>query len=179
MGYTYRAMAGVLSIACVFLSAVVVASDLNIDYSHTVKGSGTVVTDYRLGDEESSEAVGSVRGTGDVSDEYALSLNSSSLLTIENNFVLTKKPEPELPEPAPSYPKWPGSPGVFRLTGTKWAETVELTGPEKENASEESPVTKAQAPVSVTDASNPAALKINDSWANENVTDRKSLKVEL
>jgi hypothetical protein len=179
MEYTYRAIAGVLSVACVFLIAVAVASDLNIDYSHTVKGSGTVVTDYRMGDEESSEATGSVRGTGDVSDEYALSMNGSSLLTVENNFVLTKNPEPELPEPAKSYPSWPESPVEFRLTGTKWAEAVELSGPEEKNASEDASEPKAQAPVSVTDASSLTALKINSSWSDENTTDKRSLKAEL
>lgn len=105
-------------------------SDMDIDYSHTVAGSGTILTDYRMGTDASSEASGAIRGTGDVVNNYFFSTNNSTLFTVEDQFQLSKKPEQSaakvVRESRPKYPKWPGKPGSFRLTGTRWAGNMDV-----------------------------------------------------
>lgn len=123
-----------LSLAVFFLLGAAAAqsgSDLNIDYSHSVTGTGTILTDYQMGTDASSEASGAIRGTGDVVNNYFFSTNNSTLFTVEDQFQLSKKPEQtaagKVKASRPKYPKWPGKAGNFRLTGTKWAGNVEVT----------------------------------------------------
>jgi|GEM_PF-321383 len=123
----------ILSLAVFLLLGTAAAqsgSDLKIDYSHTVIGTGTILTDYQMGTDASSEASGAIRGTGDVVNNYFFSTNNSTLFTVEDQFQLSKKPEQsaarKVKTSRPKYPKWPGKAGSFRLTGTKWAENIEV-----------------------------------------------------
>jgi hypothetical protein len=123
----------ILSLAMLILPGIAAAqsgSDLNIDYSHTVTGRGTILTDYQMGTDTSSEASGAIRGTGDVVNNYFFSTNNSSLFTVEDQFQLSKNPEDSAASKVrisrPKYPSWPGKAGSFRLTGTKWAGNVEV-----------------------------------------------------
>ncbi|HWQ20811.1 MAG TPA: hypothetical protein VN455_13600, partial [Methanotrichaceae archaeon] len=123
----------VLSLAVFLLLGAAAAqsgSDLNIDYSHSVTGTGTILTDYQMGTDASSEASGAIRGTGDVVNNYFFSTNNSTLFTVEDQFQLSKKPEQSAARTVktsrPKYPQWPGKAGSFRLTGTKWAGNIEV-----------------------------------------------------
>jgi hypothetical protein len=111
----------------VSLFASTACAKVDIDYSHNVAGNGTVVTDYRVGDIETSVASGAIRGTGNVVSSYSISTNNSSDLMVEDRFVLTKTTEKATTMSVPpSFPPWPGKPGHFKLTGKSWAENVEI-----------------------------------------------------
>lgn len=100
---------------------------VDIDYSHNVAGNGTVITDYMVGDQETSMASGAIRGTGNVINSYSISTNNSSDLRIEDRFVLTKTTEKATTMSiAPTLPPWPEKPGTFKLIGRSWAESIEL-----------------------------------------------------
>ena len=100
---------------------------VDIDYSHNVAGNGTVITDYKVGDQETSVASGAIRGTGNVVSSYSFSTNNSSDLRIEDRFVLTKTTKKAtIMSVTPSFPLWPGKPGSFRLIGKSWAENIEI-----------------------------------------------------
>ena len=100
---------------------------VDIDYSHNVAGNGTVITDYKVGDQDTSVASGAIRGTGNVVSSYSFSTNNSSDLRIEDRFVLTKTTEKATTMSVPpSFPPWPGKPGSFRLIGKSWAENIEI-----------------------------------------------------
>jgi hypothetical protein len=107
-----------LSIAC---------SKVDIDYSHDVAGTGTVMTDYRMGDRQTSEAFGAVRGTGDVIDNYFFSTNNSSEIKVEDRFVLTKTAERAVAMSIkPIFPPWPGEHGSYKLFGKIWAKNIKI-----------------------------------------------------
>ena len=100
---------------------------VDIDYSHNVAGNGTVITDYRMGDQETSVASGAIRGTGNVINSYSFSTNNSSDLRIEDRFVLTKTADKATTmSVTPSFPPWPGDPGSFKLIGKRWAKNIEI-----------------------------------------------------
>jgi hypothetical protein len=102
-------------------------ANVDVDYSHNVAGNGTVITDYRMGDQESSVASGAIRGTGNVFNSYSFSTNNSSDFRIEDRFVLTKTTEKAVTmSVVPSFPPWPGKPGSFKLIGKSWAENIEI-----------------------------------------------------
>lgn len=114
-----------LILICLFASTAYAKVD--IDYSHNVAGNGTVITDYIVGDQETSVASGAIRGTGNVINSYSFSTNNSSELRIEDRFVLTKTTEKATTMSAvPIFPPWPGKPGSFKLIGISWAESVEI-----------------------------------------------------
>jgi hypothetical protein len=112
---------------------------VDIDYSHNVAGNGTIITDYKMGDQETSVASGAIRGSGNVINSYSFSTNNSSDMRVEDRFVLTKTNEKETTmSVAPRLPPWPGKPGRFKLTGKNWAENIEiglLGGPRNNNIS--------------------------------------------
>lgn len=118
-----------LALAFLVSFALTAASEVNIDYSHNVKGTGTVMTDYQMGDKQGTEASGKVRGTGDVMDKYLFQAsNSSANVTIENEFVMFKKPANTDRLTIDSFPQMSDIPD-FRLTGAAWAGNISLPVP--------------------------------------------------
>jgi hypothetical protein len=105
-------------------------SEVNIDYSHNIKGTGTIMTDYQMGAEKGTEATGRVRGTGDVMDKYLFSAsNSSGNVTVEDEFVMSKMAQANESLPIPAFPAiYPqlSDPIDFILTGAAWADRIEL-----------------------------------------------------
>ena len=61
----------------VTVGAYAASSNLDIDYSHNVVGSGTVMTDFKMGSPESTLTAGKVRGTGEVMNKYIFQSNNS------------------------------------------------------------------------------------------------------
>jgi hypothetical protein len=102
-------------------------SNVDIDYTHDVVGNGTVITDYRMGDQQTSVATGAIRGTGNVVNTYSFSINNSSDLKLEDRFVLTKATERVTTMAAtPRFPPWPGKTGSYKLIGKNWAGDIEI-----------------------------------------------------
>lgn len=102
-------------------------SNVDIDYTHDVVGNGTVITDYRMGDQQSSLATGAIRGTGNVINSYSFSTNNSSDLKLEDRFVLTKAAERVTTMAStPRFPPWPGKTGSYRLIGKNWAGNIDI-----------------------------------------------------
>lgn len=85
------------------------------------------MTDYRIGDKQSSEASGAIHVTGDVLNNLSFSLNNSTNLIIKDRFVFANTTTKVVTMSAsPSYPPWPGNLGRFRLIGKSWADKIEL-----------------------------------------------------
>jgi hypothetical protein len=115
------------AIILVSLCTSIACSIVDIEYNHDVVGTGTVMTDYRMGDKQSSEASGAIRGTGDVINSYSLSTNNSTDLRVEDKFVLTRTTEKAITMSlATGFPSWTGDLGGYRLIGESWAEKIEL-----------------------------------------------------
>lgn len=105
-------------------------SVVDIDYTHNVAGTGTVITDYRMGHNQNTETTGRVRGTGLVSDKYLFaSSNDSENVTLEDQFVFSKAQVPEKISLS-DYPQSKERPERFRLMGTTWAEGLNISGKE-------------------------------------------------
>jgi len=102
------------------------SSSVDIDYSHNVEGIGTVITDYKMGSSESTEAVGKVRGTGEVMTRYTYQSNNSENITIEDQFSLTALPSAR-DISISDYPQMSKAPGSFRMLGTAWAGNISLS----------------------------------------------------
>jgi hypothetical protein len=132
MRYLDSFMAGSLALI-ILLGAGAWCIELDIDYSHTIEGSGTVLTDYNIGTKQSSETTGSVRGTGEVMNKYSFSSNGTALLTVEDEFTLSKVPT-ATKTVLPSYPKWPANPERFRLTGMNWIQMAKASGNSTNNS---------------------------------------------
>jgi hypothetical protein len=108
--------------ALIFISS----SEVDIDYSHSVVGTGTLITDYHMEAEQNSEASGKVRGTGNVMNKYLfLSGNDSRNMTIEDQFVLSGEAASRQLT-LNDLPTGNEEPDRFRLTGTAWAERLEV-----------------------------------------------------
>jgi len=102
------------------------ASDnMDIDYSHNVKGTGTVMTDFKMGSDESTLATGRVRGSGEVMNKYIFVSNNSENVSIKDQFLFTKSPATH-EITIRDYPQMTGNPGSFRLLGTSWAAKINL-----------------------------------------------------
>jgi len=102
------------------------ASDnMDIDYSHNVKGTGTVMTDFKMGSDESTLATGRVRGSGEVMNQYIFVSNNSENVSIKDQFLFTKSPATH-EITIRDYPQMTGNPGSFRLLGTSWAAKIKL-----------------------------------------------------
>jgi hypothetical protein len=102
------------------------STNMDIDYSHNVVGTGTVMTDFRMGSDESTQATGRIRGSGEVVNKYVFSSNNSENISIEDQFLFTKAPiayEISIRD----YPQMRIIPGSFRLLGTSWATKINLT----------------------------------------------------
>ena len=127
MGCLNRLTAICKALILVSVFASTACANVDVDYSHNVAGNGTVITDYRMGDQETSVTSGAIRGTGNVFNSYSFSTNNSSDFRIEDRFVLTKTTEKAVTmSVVPSFPPWPGKPGSFKLIGKSWAENIEI-----------------------------------------------------
>ncbi len=129
-----------LTLALLVLDLVIIAvayaasANMDIDYSHNVVGTGTVMTDFRMGSDESTQATGKIRGSGEVINKYVFSSNNSENVSIEDRFLFTKAPiahEITIRD----YPQMTIIPGSLRLVGTSWAARINLT---QQNGSEKS-----------------------------------------
>jgi hypothetical protein len=105
---------------------VIASSNMDIDYSHNVEGTGTVITDYKMGSSQSTEAVGKVRGTGEVMNKYLFQSNNSENVTIEDQFFFSRAPETRGIS-INDYPQMTNMPGSLRLLGTAWAGMINLS----------------------------------------------------
>jgi len=116
---------------CIIMTAVYVSSgETNIDYSHNLMGTGTVMSDFKMGSEEDTLATGRVRGSGEVTNRYTVLMNDSKNVSIDDQFTFHELPvagEVILPE----YPPMAGEPMSLHLLGTSWASRINLTGPQK------------------------------------------------
>jgi len=112
-----------------FLALLLVAhgscSDVFVDYSHSVMGTGTVLSDYKMGGVKSSEASGSLRGTGDLINKQVFSTNGTSLFTVEDKFLLAQRTGGNVKDEV-NYPPWPKVQPTFRLAGPKWARGIDI-----------------------------------------------------
>lgn len=119
-----------LGLAIMIAFALTASSETNIDYSHDVVGTGTIMTDYKMTSAQSTEASGKVRGTGDVMNKYVFfASNNSENVTIEDQFTLSAATvirEITLSD----YPQIPKRTPDFRLIGTDWARGLIISEPE-------------------------------------------------
>jgi hypothetical protein len=119
-----------LAFALMIAGAYAASTNMDIDYSHNVVGTGTVMTDFRMGSDESTQATGRIRGSGEVINKYVFSSNNSENVSIEDQFLFTKAPlahEIAIHD----YPQMTIIPGSFRLLGTSWAAKITLNDSEK------------------------------------------------
>jgi len=100
-------------------------SNMDIDYSHNVEGTGTVFTDFRMGSEENTEATGRVRGTGAVMNRYIFQSNASENITIKDQFLLTS-PSAASEIIISDYPQMVKS-LEFRMLGATWADQINIS----------------------------------------------------
>ena len=116
----------ILALTILITGAYAASTGMDIDYSHNVVGTGTVMTDFKMGSDESTLATGRVRGSGEVMNKYVFVSNNSENVSIEDQFLFTKVPithEITIRD----YPQMTKSPGSFRLLGTTWAARINLT----------------------------------------------------
>jgi hypothetical protein len=110
----------------IIAGAYAASTNMDIDYSHNVVGTGTVMTDYKMGSDESTQATGRIRGSGEVVNKYVFSSNNSENVSIKDQFLFTKAPVAH-EITIRDYPQMRIIPGSFRLLGTKWATKINLT----------------------------------------------------
>lgn len=128
-GLSGLVIAPAIALLIVTMGVNVALSNVDIDYSHSVVGTGTVMTDFKMGSSENTEATGEVHGTGDVMDKYTFQSNNSENVTITDQFLFTKVPiahEVTIRD----YPQMNKSHGNLRLTGTIWAGKINLSMPQ-------------------------------------------------
>jgi len=115
----------VAALILLILSINIVSSEMDINYSHSIVGTGTIVTDYSIGSKQNSEASGKVRATGEMMNRYDFHLNNDSgNITVKDEFIFSKiKPEAS---PLADYPLRPIIPGWFRVVGPSWAENLKV-----------------------------------------------------
>ena len=116
----------ILAITMVMAGAYAASTNMDIDYSHNVVGTGTVMTDFKMGSDESTLATGKVRGSGEVMNKYVFVSNNSENVSILDQFLFTKVPITH-DITIRDYPQMTRSPGSFRLLGTTWAAKINLT----------------------------------------------------
>ncbi len=116
----------ILAMTMVMAGAYAVSTNMDIDYCHNVIGTGTVMTDFKMGTTDSMQATGRVRGSGEVMNKYVFVSNNSENVSIEDQFLFTKAPvahEIALHD----YSQMTRIPGSFRLLGATWAAKINLT----------------------------------------------------
>ena len=122
----------VLSALLMMTCAPAYSSDVDIDYTHNIEGTGTVITDYKIGSKESTVATGKVRGTGEVMNKYLFQSNNTENVTIEDQFYLGGVAQAHQISIS-DYPQMTRIPGSFRLLGTSWAGRINMTGKNSSN----------------------------------------------
>ena len=127
---TFQLNSALLPLALLILALMAVAyaasPNIDIDYTHNVVGTGTVMTDFLMGSAESTQATGRVRGSGEVMNKYVFVSNNSENVSIEDQFLFTKTPVAH-EITIRDYPQMTRIPGSFRLLGTTWAAKINLT----------------------------------------------------
>ena len=116
----------ILALTILMTGAYAASTGMDIDYSHNVVGTGTVMTDFKMGSDESTQATGRVRGSGEVMNKYVFVSNNSENVSIEDQFLFTKIPVAH-EITIRDYPQMTKSLGSFRLLGTTWAARINLT----------------------------------------------------
>ncbi len=122
----------VISTLLMMTSTLAYSSDVDIDYTHNIAGTGTVITDYKIGSQESTVATGKVRGTGEVMNKYLFQSNNTENVTIEDQFYLGGAVEAHQISIS-DYPQMTRIPGSFRLLGTSWAGRINMTSKNSSN----------------------------------------------
>lgn len=115
----------ILAITLVMAGAYAASTNMDIDYSHNVVGTGTVMTDFKMGSEESTLATGRVRGSGEVINKYVFVSNNSENVSILDQFLFKKVPTTH-DITIRDYPQMTKRKGSFRLLGTTWAAKINL-----------------------------------------------------
>lgn len=115
-----------ISALLMITGALAYSSNVDIDYIHNIEGTGTVITDYKMGSQESTVAMGKVRGTGEVMNKYLYQSNNTENVTIEDQFYLSGVSESHQIS-IRDYPPTTRIPGSFRLIGTAWADRINIT----------------------------------------------------
>ncbi len=116
----------ILALTMVMVGAYAASTNMDIDYSHNVVGTGTVMTDFKMGSDESTLATGTVRGSGEVMNKYVFVSNNSENVSILDQFLFTKVPNTH-DITIRDYPQMTKRKGSFRLLGTNWAAKINLT----------------------------------------------------
>ncbi len=124
----------ILALMVAMVGVFIASSNVDIDYSHNVAGTGTVFTDFKMGSMQSTEAIGRVRGTGEITNKYFFQSNASENITIEDQFLLTS-PSPTNETPISDYPQMAENPGSLRMLGTTWAGKININPGEGSNQS--------------------------------------------
>jgi hypothetical protein len=121
-----------LLVLMIFWGAHAASTNMDIDYSHNVIGTGTVMSDFSMGSDESTQATGRIRGSGEVMNKYIFVSNNTDNISIEDQFSFTKIPAAHKIT-IRDYPQMTQIPGSFRLLGTRWASNISLNNSEKED----------------------------------------------
>jgi hypothetical protein len=118
----------IVALCMIMIAEYAICAEVDIDYSHSLIGTGTVMTDFKMGSEKDTLATGRVRGSGEVMNKYTFLSNNSQNVSIEDQFIFQ-----ELPVPGNitvrDYPQMTGEPRRLRLLGTSWAANINLTRP--------------------------------------------------
>lgn len=125
-GLSGPVIASAIGLLIIVIGVNAALSNVDIDYSHSVVGTGTVMTDFKMGSPENTVAIGEVHGTGEVMDKYIFQSNDSENITITDQFLFTKVPiahEVTIRD----YPQMNKGPGNLRLMGTIWAGKINLS----------------------------------------------------
>ena len=117
----------VAALYVIMTAAYISNAEVDIDYSHNLMGTGTVMSDFKMGSEDDTLAAGRVRGSGEVMNRYAFLINDSKNVSIEDRFIFHKLPEAAEID-LPAYPSMTLAPMSLRLLGTSWAARINLTG---------------------------------------------------
>jgi hypothetical protein len=124
-GLSGPVMATVIALSIIVVGVNAALSYVDIDYSHNLVGTGTVMTDFKMGSSESTVAAGEVHGTGDITNRYIFQSNNSGNITIHDQFLFTKAPvNKEIT--IRDYPPLNNTSGNLRLLGTIWAGKIKL-----------------------------------------------------
>lgn len=129
-GLSGPVIAPAITLLIITIGLNVALSSVDIDYSHSVVGTGTVMTDFKMGSPENTEAIGEVHGTGDVMDKYTFQSNNSENITISDQFLFTRTSSVH-EVTIRDYPQMKRNPGDLRLQGTVWAGNINLSLPKE------------------------------------------------
>jgi len=126
----YEMLPRIMRIAALMMimtAACALSAEVDIDYSHNVIGTGTVMTDFKMGSEDDTLATGRVRGSGEVVNRYAFISNGSENVSIKDQFLFEETPVIKVAA-ASDYPQMTmRRPVRFRLVGTSWAPRINLS----------------------------------------------------